>query len=335
MSGFEVVGVLLGSFPLIISALEHWRESADVVENWFQIKQKYKKCRREMRIQEEFFRQNIEHYLLPLVVDEDELDVLISEPCGPRWKDPALEMRLRSRLPKAYDLYLETIEELAAVMQKLKEELGAGKLDVNLAYQESLQPGKPSVTRGRKARLEFEAQRIKFSFSQTARSKLFAEMAHLNGQLRDLLVSQERNYELVEKRASREESGLSKGLLDFWRHANRIFKLLQKAWCCSCQFYHGANLALRHRKSPDVDLRILFQFSETNIAPSPWTWQETRIRILETGRGNALTHGKALATVHQNASLKSQPLSFRPHGDASQKAFSAEYSVASCVFIHF
>ena len=85
-----------------------------------------------MRIQEEFFRQNIEQYLLPLVVDEDELNLLISEPCGLAWKDPALETRLRARLPKAYDLYLETIEELGEVMKSLQDELGVGKIEPSL-----------------------------------------------------------------------------------------------------------------------------------------------------------------------------------------------------------
>jgi len=132
MSGFEVVSLLLAIFPVIVSAMEHWRESAEVMENWTKIKPKYKKCRREMRIQEEFFRQNIEQYLLPLVVDEDELNLLISEPCGLAWKDPALETRLRARLPKAYDLYLETIEELGEVMKSLQDELGVGKIEPSL-----------------------------------------------------------------------------------------------------------------------------------------------------------------------------------------------------------
>lgn len=232
MSGFEVVSLLLAIFPVIVSAMEHWRESAEVMENWTKIKPKYKKCRREMRIQEEFFRQNIEQYLLPLVVDEDELNLLISEPCGLAWKDPALETRLRARLPKAYDLYLETIEELGEVMKSLQDELGVGKIEPSLDLLPKSKNTSGSLSK--KARLEFEAQRIKFSFGQNTRGKLFGEIAHLNNQLRDLLVSHERSTAIVANIGRNSGSGLSKGLLEFWQHANRIFKLLNRAWCCSC-----------------------------------------------------------------------------------------------------
>lgn len=52
---------------------------------------------------------------------------LIAEPHGPAWANPELEKRLRQRLPKSYDLYLESIERIQDVMIDLKRELGMDK----------------------------------------------------------------------------------------------------------------------------------------------------------------------------------------------------------------
>lgn len=105
-------------------------------------------------------------------------------------------------------------------------------------------------------------------------------------------------------------SGLSKGLLEFWQHANRIFKLLNRAWCCSCQFSHGANLALTHRRSPEVDFKVLFWFSESDHVLGPWTWQETRIKRLEASTPAATTAAKPpQAMNHQKSALRQSSVS--------------------------
>ncbi len=49
---------------------------------------------------------------------------MLAEPGGARWKDPALEAKLKSRLPKSYDLFLDTVFDLQETMEGLKVELG-------------------------------------------------------------------------------------------------------------------------------------------------------------------------------------------------------------------
>jgi hypothetical protein len=73
------------------------------------------------------FEQNLEEFLLPLIADDDELQQLIADPNGPEWKNPELETRLRQRLPKSYDLYLESIDRIKDVMNDLKHELRIDK----------------------------------------------------------------------------------------------------------------------------------------------------------------------------------------------------------------
>ena len=124
MSGIEIAGIILGAFPLLISALEHYRETAEVLEDWWQIKKEYKKCKNEIKIKELGFENNLERFLLPLIVDDHDIAALITDPGGEKWKDPDLELKLKSRLPKSYDLFLDTISEINATMDGLKDELG-------------------------------------------------------------------------------------------------------------------------------------------------------------------------------------------------------------------
>jgi len=124
MSGVEVAGFLLAAFPLAISALEHYRETAETLGVFWKIRREYKTWTHNLNICKLAFEQNLEEFLLPLIADEDELQRLIAEPDGAEWKNPELEKRLRKRLPKSYDLYLESIDRIKDVMNDLNHELG-------------------------------------------------------------------------------------------------------------------------------------------------------------------------------------------------------------------
>lgn len=45
MSGVEAAGFVLAAFPLLISALEHYRESAEVLKDWWRYKREYRKVK--------------------------------------------------------------------------------------------------------------------------------------------------------------------------------------------------------------------------------------------------------------------------------------------------
>lgn len=124
MSGVEIAGFVVAGFPLCISTLKHYRKSAEVLGQFWQIRREYKKWTHSLNICKLTFKQNLEECLLPLIADEDELQQLIAPPSGPQWKNPELETRLRHRLLKSYDLYLESIDHIKDVMNDLKHELG-------------------------------------------------------------------------------------------------------------------------------------------------------------------------------------------------------------------
>ena len=124
MSGIEVAGLVLGAFPILLHTLESYREGAEVLKDWWRIDRAFKKCRQDINYHRILFEGNIERFLLPLVADEDELKVLMANPAGDDWEDPELEARLKERLPKSYDLFLDIIGEINTLMEVLKSDLG-------------------------------------------------------------------------------------------------------------------------------------------------------------------------------------------------------------------
>jgi len=76
----EIAGFVLAAIPLMISGLEHYRESADVLESWWKIKREYQKCMRNLKYHKVAFEENLEELLLPLIADEDKLRQLLNDP---------------------------------------------------------------------------------------------------------------------------------------------------------------------------------------------------------------------------------------------------------------
>jgi hypothetical protein len=127
MSGIEVAGLLLGAFPLIIAALEKYRGTAEVLDSWWNIKTKYRKCMRNLKFHKLAFEEALEELLLPLIADEDTIRDMLEDPLGELWRNPETVVRLKERMPKTYESYLETMEAMQETLQELQDTLGMRK----------------------------------------------------------------------------------------------------------------------------------------------------------------------------------------------------------------
>lgn len=123
MSGVATAGLVLATFPLIISALEHYREGFGSLRIWWRFRTEYLDYINIVGIQDVLFRENLEELLSP-IVSAAELDALLKEPGGEAWREPGLEERLHDRLPNSYVNYCQTIGKFNGVMAKLADKLG-------------------------------------------------------------------------------------------------------------------------------------------------------------------------------------------------------------------
>ncbi|KAL2067321.1 hypothetical protein VTL71DRAFT_1745 [Oculimacula yallundae] len=317
MSGVEIAGFVLASIPLMISALEHYRETAEVLEGWWKIKREYTKCMRNLKYHKVAFEENLEELLLPLIADEMRLQELLRDPGGPSWQDPALEAMLKERMPKTYASYLDTMETMKETIQDLEEALGMSKIHFQARVSESFtSSGTLSILAHVTSNIEFHSQRIKLAFNKGPRQQLFDDFGDHNTRLRDILGSSDRLATLRRTRVSNKSAAAHAGMWKFWSHGNLLFNLLTEAWSCRCQAFHQANLLLQHRMSPTVNFRVIFWFkthlSNEHAGTEPWTWQDTSIKLLEEKQPATITLTVPLMTAATPTLMAQSPIHSLP-----------------------
>ncbi|KAK4985214.1 hypothetical protein LTR50_006108 [Elasticomyces elasticus] len=315
MTGVEVAGLLLGTFPLLISGLEHYNETRNVIGQWRNIKQQYKKCKRAIELHQVLYESNLQKFLLPIIVSYEEIEELVSAPLGSRWKDPELEETLQSRLPpRAYNVYLETITEMNGVMRDLQKELGLDKVHFQTEIAEAQSSGTCSAAgAGTRAMTEYQKQRLKFAFGEPNRDRLFSKINQLNDELEKVLKTSDEIAAARRLSPADRVSGTPRWLLQFWQHANAVYTSLQQSWDCECRARHLSKLRLEHRTSPELDFQVLLNYAESRRGgdSASWAWQSTCISVRR-----AQSHVAAVLVVPQSGKAHtpthSTPDSIRP-----------------------
>jgi hypothetical protein len=288
MSGLEIAGVLLGTFPLIISGLEHWRDAAKVGGFYWRVRKEYNRCRSDVQFYEIVYKRNLRELLLPIVDDVDEVTRLLGDPGGKDWNNAELQGRLEQRLQESYSVYLEIIGEMNETAEELRKELCFGKSAVQnmLAPPSSKGPSRsqspqPPERHSRlastKLKFDFETFRVKFSFNEQVRNELCQRLQTCNDRLEKLLSTSDRisSLQSTPPNPTRQTSLLEAAFKNAWKKSDLLFKAIHKAWQCPCQPYHFANLRLEHRTLPDICFEIILMFAvPSSYGRIPWFWKE-------------------------------------------------------------
>lgn len=117
MSGFEVIGVILGLYPLIGTALMTYKATKGG--------KGAKKLVRDLKVEELIFGEFVHHLLAPNVT-EAEL-VRLKDPKSlnaTSWRNAATSMRNRLGLDKAR-IVIEISQEICALLKTLQKELSS------------------------------------------------------------------------------------------------------------------------------------------------------------------------------------------------------------------
>jgi len=121
MSGLEIAGIVLGALPLVIYACEQLKDGP--LGRVLSFEEEIKKIVGEIKLEELLYRLLLKKLLRPLVGDgvlvEDEVEQLVSDSDTDLWEDPDVDHALKKRLGEAYDLYLENVKEIQALLWEL------------------------------------------------------------------------------------------------------------------------------------------------------------------------------------------------------------------------
>lgn len=128
MSGFEVVGVILGAWPLIMRAVDIYKATKDG--------RGAERLRLELDTEEVIFREFLHALLSSNVSDADLVQLSVqlndrSKPNADLWKDRALQSKLERRLgPNKTRVTLSSLVEIEKLLASLRDQIARGDVDM-------------------------------------------------------------------------------------------------------------------------------------------------------------------------------------------------------------
>lgn len=126
MSGFEIAGVVLGSLPIIISALQAYNEGVDTIQRWRRYARELKSLVRDLET-EHVKLQNVCEKLLVSLVPMTRMEEMIDDPFGESWREEELYSQIRLRLWSSHKVFEDTVLDMRDAMEEMKEKLKIGK----------------------------------------------------------------------------------------------------------------------------------------------------------------------------------------------------------------
>jgi hypothetical protein len=123
VTGIETVGVVLAVLPLLISAIEQYKDGLHPIKVFFQKQYQLDRFYRALDEQKTFLRLSLvelygqdmeklsQEQIRALQDDGDDLELL--------WSDTTLQRLVKERLGLAYGPYMNNIESMQAALSKL------------------------------------------------------------------------------------------------------------------------------------------------------------------------------------------------------------------------
>jgi len=121
MSGVEIAGFVLGGFPLLISAAEHYREGFEPLVKWKRFRTEFIGFIDAVDIEKQLFDQMLERFLISADVPHEEIQLFMTDRAYTGWQREDLVRTLRARLGGSYDVYMSTIKTMDELMHELHE----------------------------------------------------------------------------------------------------------------------------------------------------------------------------------------------------------------------
>ncbi|KAK6189284.1 putative phosphoglycerate mutase pmu1 [Pestalotiopsis sp. IQ-011] len=125
MPGLEVIGIVLGGIPFIISAIEHYKDGTHAIRIWRKYKTELASVIRQLRVQQSRLTNVCETLLEGLSLGS-KIEAMIKEPFGSLWQDEITKQKLAQRLRRDYEIFEETAMEMSIAIGDIKKRIGLG-----------------------------------------------------------------------------------------------------------------------------------------------------------------------------------------------------------------
>lgn len=124
-TGIEAAGLVLGSIPLILAAMQFYAEGIAVTRRYRKYRAGIETLIVEITTENAKFRNSVELLLMGIVSPYD-IAALLEKTGGALWREESLERNMKQRLGSSYNAYFSTIILLHQTTESLKKRLKLG-----------------------------------------------------------------------------------------------------------------------------------------------------------------------------------------------------------------
>jgi hypothetical protein len=277
-TGIEAAGLVLGAIPLILAGLEFYAKGIAVTKRYWKYKEEIETISQQLRSQGIIYLNTI-NILLIGVVESKEMAEFLATPGGPRWQEKKFDQKLQARLGTSYSTYMETINQLGTIAERLR---------LNSAGQ--AQFVEPST-------IKQHYKRWKFCLKFSEYKDLIEQLEKANQTLKCLT---EQTASLGSQQALPKSGCPSvSNFLVVKDRAEGLYEALRGGWSCSCRGHHSVSLRLEARmnqrmseddyndnKVMQVPFHVLFHYNHqqasmttSKMREAPWIREEADVHV--------------------------------------------------------
>lgn len=125
MSVFEIVGVVLAAFPLLMSAIQNYERGLEPLTTLLypsKYRRELKRLNRQLCTQRDLLELSLTQLLSP-VFSAHGCNELFQNPNGPAWYAPATAAKLKAQLETRHHGCLIVLEDMNTAIKQLEVEL--------------------------------------------------------------------------------------------------------------------------------------------------------------------------------------------------------------------
>ena len=127
MSGIEIVGLILGIFPLVVTMAEGCESAYGVLAAWRQFRQEFTSFSNRLRGQKVLFRRHIQMALRLIVDSEAQIDEMMKGSHGKAWESSVLanQLQLQFSGPDEFQTYCSVLCDVYRELKKMEKRFEA------------------------------------------------------------------------------------------------------------------------------------------------------------------------------------------------------------------
>ncbi|TVY18081.1 hypothetical protein LARI1_G003501 [Lachnellula arida] len=248
MSGVEVVGLILGAIPLIISAAEYYKKGFEPIGRWKRFKFVFREFITSVDIQRQMFQLVLKKLLIRVQLEPEEKQRLLTTPDYEGWRRADIIDALKLRLGDSYDACID-------ILRAMNEDM------VDLQDMMSLKDGTVDWANPGEKQWKYQAKRIQLSFSENGTRTVQALEKKIQDLKNLLELLDSTNDTLDGMKTISKDTTWGKLFESIRKHAVDLHSAITNSWKCNCEATHQSGLQLQKRQPSDISPRFIMNFA--------------------------------------------------------------------------